>query len=515
MHAETVLAVFAGYTLNGDHLDAGPLLKPFVDEALEEIEYCTGGPDTTWGKRRIADGHPEPMKVRYIEIGNEDEFDRSGSYDGRFAQFYDAIKAKYPDLQIIATNAREKSASGCDRPIITIDLPPVMANDNHHYDKTDRNGPKIFVGEWASQSGKPTPDLRAALGDAAWLMGLERNSDLVVMSCYAPLLVNVNKGAAGWGTNLIGFDAMTCYGSPSYYAQAMLAQNKGDVVLPADLSVTAAAAPAEAPHGGIGVGTWHTTSEYKDITLTDDDGKSLDADLDDHAWKTFGGDWDIHDGTLTPKEDAAPAIAMTGNFTQPNYTLSLKARKTDGKEGFLVMIRAADAHNFIWWNVGGWGNVRTGFEIERDDNRTEFGASSDQTVETGRWYDLRVEVKGQHVKAYLDNQLVNEADIPSPASQQVFASATYDKSTGEVIAKIVNMSNEPADVSVALQGAKSVASDGKAIVLTGDALNATNTINDPKKLTPHEETLNGAADSFHQTIQPRSLTVLRVRATPQ
>ena len=72
---------------------------------------------------------------------------------------------------------------------------------------TDRNGPKIFVGEWASTEGSPTPTMQAALGDAAWMTGMERNSDLVVLEAYAPLLVNVNPGARQWGTNLIGYDA--------------------------------------------------------------------------------------------------------------------------------------------------------------------------------------------------------------------------------------------------------------------------------------------------------------------
>src|SRR5689334_4968044 len=96
-----------------------------------------------------------------------------------------------------------------------------MMRDVAHYDKTYCSGPKIFVGEWASTEGSPTPTLNAALGDAAWLTGLERNSDLVVMSCYAPLLVNVNRGASQWGTNLIGYDTLRSYGSPSYYVQKM------------------------------------------------------------------------------------------------------------------------------------------------------------------------------------------------------------------------------------------------------------------------------------------------------
>ncbi len=156
-----MLAVFAGYTLNHDHVVAGPQLQKYVDEALEEIEYVSGDASTKWGKQRAADGFPEPFKLHYVEVGNEDFFDRSGSYDGRFKQFFDAIRAKYPELKVIATTP----VKSC-KPDLVDDhyyrSARVMAYDNGHYDKADRSGPQIFVGEWASQEGNPTPDLNSA-----------------------------------------------------------------------------------------------------------------------------------------------------------------------------------------------------------------------------------------------------------------------------------------------------------------------------------------------------------------
>lgn len=237
---EPVLALFAGYTLNKDYLEAGPLLQPFVDDALEEIEYVTGDANTKWGKQRALDGHPQPFALNYVEIGNEDGFDLSGSYDGRFAQFYDAIKAKYPQLKQIAT-AGGKDPLGARVPV-TMRRPDAfdehyyrsaseMERDANHYDDYDRNGPKIFVGEWATREGFPTTNFNAALGDAAWMTGMERNSDVVVMSCYAPLFVNVNPGGMQWKSDLIGYDALKSYGSPAYYAQVMFNAYKGDQVV--------------------------------------------------------------------------------------------------------------------------------------------------------------------------------------------------------------------------------------------------------------------------------------------
>jgi alpha-N-arabinofuranosidase len=107
-----------------------------------------------------------------------------------------------------------------------------MASHANDYDNRPRTGPKVFVGEYATRVGEPTGNMSAALGDAAWLAGLERNSDLVLMSSYAPLFVNVNPGAMQWRTDLIGFDASSSYGSPSYYVQKMFKNNLGDVTLP-------------------------------------------------------------------------------------------------------------------------------------------------------------------------------------------------------------------------------------------------------------------------------------------
>ena len=230
LNMNPVLAVYAGYSLEGEHVNPGADLDPYVQDALDEIEYVTGGADTKWGAIRIKDGHPAPFKLTYVEIGNEDEFDRSGSYEERYTQFYKTIKAKYPDLQLIAT-AHIKGM----KPDVQDDHYYVRATQNFHdaahYDKADRNGPKIFVGEWATREGAPTPNMGAALGDAAWMTGMERNSDLIVMASYAPLLVNVNPGGMQWETDLIGYDTLKSYGSPAYFAQVMFSSYLGDHTL--------------------------------------------------------------------------------------------------------------------------------------------------------------------------------------------------------------------------------------------------------------------------------------------
>jgi alpha-N-arabinofuranosidase len=241
MKAEPVLAVFAGYALNGETVPAGPELQPFVQEALEEIEYVTGDVSTKWGAQRAKDGHPAPFKLRYIEIGNEDGFEKKKTYDARYTQFHDAIKAKYPQIKLIST-VNGKDWLGQQQKMTSREPDLVdehyyynvmeMLNDAARYDSYERSGPKVFIGEWAAREGKPTTNLYSALADAAFMAGMERNADVVEMSCYAPLLVNVNPGGMQWESDLIGYDVQSSYGSPSYHMQKMFRQYLGNVSLP-------------------------------------------------------------------------------------------------------------------------------------------------------------------------------------------------------------------------------------------------------------------------------------------
>jgi alpha-N-arabinofuranosidase len=175
--------------------------------------------------------------------------------------FHNAIKAKYPDIQVIAT-----TDPGVPHDVIDNHhyMSPYTAIRNAHlYDNADRNGPKIFEGEWASQERGVarglTPSFQCALSDAAFLTGLERNADIVVMNCYAPLFTRVNPGGSQWNTDLIGYDTMTGFGSPSYYVQKMFFNAKGDRVIPVAKIVPQtiparepAPEPAPAPSGRFG-----------------------------------------------------------------------------------------------------------------------------------------------------------------------------------------------------------------------------------------------------------------------
>lgn len=517
LHMQPVLALFAGFCLNGRYAATGEELKQHVQDAIDEIEYVTGNAKTTWGAKRAADGHPAPFSLKYVEIGNEDGLSSGPrTYEERFAAFYDEVKAKYPELQIIATMPVHQR-----HPDVVDDhfyrSARQMQRDVHHYDpeKISRSGPKIFVGEWATLEGSPTPNMNAALGDAAWMTGMERNSDLVIMAAYAPLLVNVNPGGKQWSTNLIGYNALSSFGSPSYYAQVMFSQNRGDTVLPIELDQPPISRSQQAesqPHGMIGLATWNTVAEYKNIKVVSG-GKVLYQsafDKDADGWKpTRGSDWSLVAGAYRQSALGNDRRSLAGDPAWTDYTLTLQAKKISGQEGFMILLHSQDKNNFVRWNVGGWNNTQTALEQTQDDITSALSAHTPVSVDPDLWYDLRIEVHGPNIKCFLDDKLVSQGVERAQSSlPTLFATASRDDATSDVILKVVNTAVEPSPVQLILKGAKTVGPQAQLEVLSGNPKDV-NTIDNPKRVVPNLSTIENAAASFTHEFPASSISVIR------
>ena len=510
---QPVLGLYAGYSLNGEVIKVGPKLQPFVEDALDEIEFVIGDPKTTkWGKRRAELGHPEPFKMTYVEIGNEDTFDRSGSYPGRYKQFHDAIRAKHPNLKIIA------SAQGVTdpRPDVIDDhyykSAAGMAATSTQYHSYDRSKEKIFVGEWASTEGNPTPTMNAALGDAAFLTGIVKDADVIVMQAYAPLLTNVNPGGSQWPTNLIGFNSLNSFSSPSAYVQGLFAANRGDVVLPVKVTPAEVAGQTEtASHGNVGVGTWGTQAEFKDAKVTGPDGKKYDLpSLNNWPQAGSAGTWEPRAGGIAQTGDVEGALRVAGNPAWTDYTYEVKARKTGGAEGFVIPFHHLSGLNTLWWNVGGWMNAYTAFEKVEGGQKRQLGGRSDFTVQPNKWYDLKIVLKGKSIKAFVDGKLVSEATDASDTPDPIYATAARDAASGDVILKVVNFTAGPQPLKIDLKGIATVKPDATATVIQGEP-GVMNSIDEPEKVAPQEVKITDAAQSFKHEFPAHSVTVMRLK----
>ena len=485
-------------------------MDEYVQDALDAIEYANGPADSKWGAVRAKAGHPAPFNLKYLEIGNENG---GPAYHERYALFHDAIKAKYPEVKLIANHW----AGGYpkNRPVEIVDehyynTPEFFMRNAGKYDSYDRAGHKVFVGEYAVTKNTGEGSLRGAIGEAAFMTGLERNSDVVVMAAYAPLFVNMHHRR--WNPNLIVFDSARAFGIPSYYVQKMFSEHRGTVVLPTE--VTTVEVPDTQNGGAIGVGTWNTQAEFKDIKVTRGDETLFASDFTKPAagWKYTGtGEWKVADGVLRQTSNAEKVLATIGHkkMSEPmwsDYTLTLKARKLGGAEGFLILFNQPNKPGKSWWNLGGWGNTKHG--IEADGMQT---TTVDGKIKTGRWYDIKIELKGGSIKCYLDGKLVNEAT--KSGYKALYASATISEGGDEIILKTVNVAAEPQTTEIVIGGVDGVDAEGKLTVLTAAGPMDENHIDQPAKIVPVEQPLENAASNFLHTFPGNSVSVIRLKFT--
>jgi alpha-L-arabinofuranosidase len=516
--AEPLFVINCGMA-HEDHVPAADMAL-WVQDALDAIEYANGPAESRWGALRAKAGHPAPFNLKYMEIGNENG---GPVYQDHYRLFYDAIKAKHPQMHLVAN---ERTTG---RPTEILDEhyysnPEFFMSRAAQYDKYDRRGPRIYVGEYAVTERCGHGNLRAALGEAAFMTGLERNADVVVMASYAPLLVNA--GWRQWNPDAIIFDNHRVAGTPSYYVQQMFSRGRGDVVLDLDFDAPETALPAKG--GAIGVGTWATQAEYKDIQVTQGDKvlfKSRFADgqkgtvpfsPDENrdspqvsprptlsGWKIIRGRWQVTDGALRQTSGETDVRAIAGDKSWKDYTLTLKARKLGGAEGFLILFNVQNEEAKSWWNIGGWGNVRHAIEAPYGGSEGVPGR-----IETGRWYDIRIETAGGRTRCYLDGKLIHDAGC---GLKSMYAVASRALPAGDVILKVVNASPEAHQTPVELRGLKGRVTSATASVLTSPGADDENTLDEPLKVVPATRPVAGAAAHFSYTFPAWSVTVLRVK----
>ncbi len=249
--AEPLPILNAGMACQFNTAELIPLsqLDPYIQDALDLIEFANGDVTSPWGKVRAGLGHPAPFNMKMMGVGNENW---GPQYIERLKIFTKAIKAKYPEIKIVNSSGTDPNGDRFD--YLNNELRSMKADiiDEHYYrrpewflenatryDNYDRNGPKIFAGEYAGQSDKTVSinnknNVRTAIAEAAFLTGLERNADVVVMASYAPLFAHIDGWQ--WAPDLIWVDNLRSFGTVNYQVQKLYATNKGTNVVPALLN---------------------------------------------------------------------------------------------------------------------------------------------------------------------------------------------------------------------------------------------------------------------------------------
>ncbi|MDE7232114.1 MAG: hypothetical protein K2N37_03465 [Lachnospiraceae bacterium] len=222
--------------------------KQYVQDALDLVEFCKGDASTTWGAVRIAMGHEEPFDLKYIGIGNEQW---QSEYHRHYKQFVKAFEeaavsdpALYGDVKLIVANGTvSASEDGWNYLILNPDSVTTLVDEHYYetpewflantdrYDSYDRNAQaKVFLGEYAAKANT----LDAALAEAAYMTGLEKNGDIVEMACYAPLFSHAKLNQ--WVPDMIFYSNDDIFGSANYYVQQLYGNNAGKYSLPSELT---------------------------------------------------------------------------------------------------------------------------------------------------------------------------------------------------------------------------------------------------------------------------------------
>ena len=306
----------------------------FVQDALDCIEYAPGPATPTWGAVRAANGHPEPFNLQYIEIGNENG---GPKYHERYALMHDAIRAKYPEIKIVSDvwNGPVKGRPQHIRDEHYYHSPDwFMTTGAKMYDSYPRGEFDVFVGEYAvTQDVGRWGDLRAAIGEAAFMCALERNADVVKLAAYAPLFANAKHTA--WKPNLIYPMTDGNFVNPSWNVQKLFSENRGREVLAFEQTarwmktkdgkpcrVIAASAVRDAD-GSVIVKAVNCSEEPQPIRLALADAKvakagktwftgpgarASNSPLDRDALKELSGEAAVKDGEVV---DTLPPLSMT------------------------------------------------------------------------------------------------------------------------------------------------------------------------------------------------------------
>ncbi|MFE9645828.1 alpha-L-arabinofuranosidase C-terminal domain-containing protein [Streptomyces sp. NPDC006365] len=494
--------------------DDDALLKRHIQDTLDLIEFANGPATSEWGKKRAQMGHPKPFNLTHLGVGNEENL--PNEFFARFKQFRAAIEAKYPDITVISNSGPDDSGSTFDTAwklnregnVDMVDehyynSPQWFLQNNDRYDSYDRNGPKVFLGEYASQGNA----FKNALSEAAFMTGLERNADIVKLASYAPLLAN--EDYVQWRPDMIWFNNHASWNSASYEVQKLFMRNVGDRVVPSEATSTPSVSGPIS--GAVGLSTWATSAAYDDVKVTGADGATLlsdDFSGDASKWThTGGGSWSVQDGQYVQTDAAAEnTMVSAGDPAWHDYDLHVKATKKSGKEGFLVAFGVKDTGNYYWWNLGGWNNTQSAVEQASDGGKSTL-ISKAGSIETGRAYDVDIKVRGRQVTLYLDGKEWGSFtdDKPAEPFRQV---VTRDAKTGDVIVKVVNAQSADARTAIDLGGLKT---SKKAAVTTLKA--APDAVNSETEtpVAPVRSTFEGVSSKFTYTFPANSVTFLRIK----
>ena len=483
-------------------------LDEWIQEALDLISFANDDASAQWGRIRCELGHPEPFGLEYIGIGNEEVGE--GFFE-RYPYFHKAIKEKYPDIQIIASSgpfaaggeyekgwncARRNHADLVDEHYYM--APEWFLANHHRYDSFDEKDPKVFLGEYASWGNT----WYNALIEASYMTGMERNSEKVGLACYAPLLCNVNY--INWKPDMIWFDNHQAYGTANYYVQKLFMNHQGDDRIELEMTgIDDSVTIQDDPKGGFGLRTEpDTVVRYSQIMIEDIQNGTIWKDSEVY----FVGDNVEQYISADPDARVVTEDILLHTVESDHYIITVKGEMLYGRRGFMLQYGNRDEKNRYQWEIGGWQNMDSALTQDIA-GRNSCLTQSSFTVAADREYELKLEIEGRHLRAYIDGELIHEIHHAPVKIEPLYTAASIDRQSGDVIVKLVNVQKRPIDTVLHMEGIEQA--KGTAYIMSGFALEDENSFAEPLKVSPREEEIQLTQGCCSCHIDGESVQVLR------
>lgn len=468
----------------------GKELEEWVQEALDLIEFANGDCQTTeWGRVRAQLGHQEPFGLEYIGIGNEEIGD--GFFE-RYPYFHKAIREKYPEIKIINSagpfatgqwnragwnSAREHGSDLVDEHYYA--APEWFLANMHHYDDYDENGVKVFLGEYASWGNT----YYNAIVEAAYMTHLEK-AKAVALACYAPMLCNVDY--VYWRPDMLWFNNHEILKTANYHVQKMFMENQGTDEVQVETE---------------------NLSEVLELI----DGRSLWGQIELMGEKIEGKVWDVSLEKKTGKIYLGEEIQISNQKVQhlfdvndEEYTLSFKFLRTSGENGLRITFAKTDDQNMLNWHFGGWKGTES--NVNATTNGRTTTVSNKSFGMENEVYDVRLEVKGRHIKTYINQELYNDFEQRVPEIEELYVAASIDETTNQTIVKVVNLLGEEKEVDIVLDGEER--EKVTLMLLQGNQLTDENTFEQKELIHVTTKSRSVENNKIKHIFKPHSVTVL-------
>lgn len=486
-----------GYDPHHHRAAEGEVLRDYVQDALDLIEFANGAADTVWGAKRSEMGHPEPFGLEYIGIGNEEV---GQEFFDRYPLFHRAIREKYPDIKIIGTSGPFAAGREYDLGWASARAQGADLVDEHYYQspewfiahhdryKAFPQGPKVFVGEYASHGST----WFNALAEASYMIGLQNCAQSVGLACYAPLLCNADY--VNWQPDMIWFDQSQVMLTPNYYVQKLFMNHQGDTQLAQ--TVTGGGPDmlldgcADCLPGEVLLAVNQSEMLFTGIEVLDGQGQTIYSAPSLRLGRVCG---------------ERSLCRVDGG----DYMIRLKAKELEGFKGFQVKFGQRNRQNGLYWKLGGWANGDSML------GQTHNGSDSVLTqqsfsVEKGRTYQLEIQVRGTRIKTWLDGEPNVETQVLPVLARPIYAASSRDETSGDVIVKLVNLLPKEQNILISLCDTAQGAWAGTLYQMSGYSRDQRNSLDTPDVIRDAQAVSVALPDgTLQMQMPPESVCVLR------